>query len=108
GFTCYAASKGGVVALTRALAIECAAQGVRVNAISPGTIDTPLLQAYFDSRPDPEQARAEFLKFHPIGRFGTPGDTGEMAAFLGSDQAGFVTGAEIVVDGGMTALLFKQ
>jgi len=107
GFTCYAASKGGIVALTRAMAIECAPRGVRVNVVSPGTIDTPLLQAYFDSCPDPTQARSEFLKFHPIGRFGTPRDIGQMVAFLGSNEAGFVTGTEVVVDGGMTTLLFK-
>lgn len=108
GFTSYAASKAGILALTRALAIECGPRGVRVNAISPGTIDTPLLQDYFDSCPDPARARTEFLKFHPIGRFGTPRDIGEMVAYLGSDAAGFITGSEIVVDGGMTALLFKQ
>jgi NAD(P)-dependent dehydrogenase (short-subunit alcohol dehydrogenase family) len=108
GFTSYAASKAGILALTRAMAIECAPRGVRVNAISPGTIDTPLLQDYFDSCSDPARARAEFLKFHPIGRFGTPRDIGEMVAYLGSDAAGFITGTEIVIDGGMTALLFKQ
>lgn len=108
GFTSYAASKAGLLALTRAMAIECAPRGIRVNAVSPGTIDTALLQAYFDSCPDPARARSEFLKFHPIGRFGTPRDIGEIVAFLGSDQAGFVTGSEIIVDGGMTALLFKQ
>ena len=80
---------------------------MRVNAISPGTIDTPLLQDYFDSCPDPAFARTDFLKFHPIGRFGTPRDIGEMVAYLGSDAAGFITGTEIVIDGGMTALLFK-
>ena len=103
GFTSYAASKAGILALTRALAIECAPRGVRVNAISPGTIDTPLLQDYFDSCPDPAFARTDFLKFHPIGRFGTPRDIGEMVAYLGSDAAGFITGTEIVIDGGMTA-----
>lgn len=108
GFTSYAASKAGIVGLTRAMAIECAPKRVRVNALSPGTIDTPLLQDYFDSCPDPVRARTEFLKFHPIGRFGTPRDIGEVVAFLGSLQAGFITGTEIVVDGGMTALLFKQ
>lgn len=108
GFTSYAASKAGILALTRAMAIECAPKGIRVNAISPGTIDTNLLQNYFDSCPEPVRARSEFLKFHPIGRFGTPKDIGEMVAFLGGPQAGFITGIEIIVDGGMTALLFKQ
>jgi NAD(P)-dependent dehydrogenase (short-subunit alcohol dehydrogenase family) len=108
GFTSYAASKAGILALTRAMAIECAPRGIRVNAVSPGTIDTPMLQAFFDSCPDPSRARSEFLKFHPIGRFGTPQDIGEIVAFLASDQAGFITGTEIIVDGGMTALLFRQ
>jgi NAD(P)-dependent dehydrogenase (short-subunit alcohol dehydrogenase family) len=108
GFIAYAASKAGIVALTRTMSIECAPRGVRVNTVSPGTIDTPLLQAYFDSCPDPEKARSEFLKFHPIGRFGTPRDIGEVVCFLGSEQAGFITGSEIIVDGGMTSLLFKQ
>jgi NAD(P)-dependent dehydrogenase (short-subunit alcohol dehydrogenase family) len=108
GFTSYAASKAGILGLTRAMAIECAPRGVRVNALSPGTIETPMLQNYFDSCPDPVRARMDFLKFHPIGRFGTPRDVAEVVAFLGSPQAGFITGTEIVVDGGMTAQLFKQ
>lgn len=108
GFTSYAASKAGIIGLTRAMAIECAPLGVRVNAISPGTIETPLLQAFFDSCSDPNRARSEFLKFHPIGRFGKPRDIGAMVAFIASSEAGFVTGTEIIVDGGMTALLFKQ
>ncbi len=108
GFTSYAASKAGILALTRAMAIECAPRGIRVNAVSPGTIDTPMLQAYFDSCPDPSRARSEFLKFHPIGRFGTPRDIGELVVFLGCSQAGFITGTEIIADGGMTALLFKS
>ena len=108
GFSSYAASKAGIVAFTRAAAIEFAPKGVRINAVSPGTIDTPLVQAYFESCPDPALARSEFLKFHPLGRFGTPRDIAEIVAFLGSAQAGFITGTEIVVDGGMTALLFAH
>lgn len=108
GFTAYAASKAGILALTRALAIECAPRGIRVNTVSPGTIDAPLLQEFFDSCPDPPRARSEFLKFHPIGRFGTPRDVGNLVAFLGSEEAGFITGTEVIADGGMTALLFKQ
>lgn len=108
GFTAYAASKAGIVGLTRALALECAPLGIRVNAVSPGTIDTPLLQEFFDSFENPDQARKEYLKFHPIGRFGTPRDIGKLVAFLASDDAEFITGAEIIADGGMTACLFRQ
>lgn len=107
GFTAYAASKAGIVGFTRALALECAPMGIRVNAVSPGTIDTPLLQEFFDSFEDPAQARREYLKFHPIGRFGTPRDIGKLVSFLASDDASFITGAEFVADGGMTACLFK-
>jgi NAD(P)-dependent dehydrogenase (short-subunit alcohol dehydrogenase family) len=108
GFAAYAASKAGILGLSRAMAVEYASRGIRVNAVSPGTIETPLLQAFFDSSPDPTRARSEFLKFHPIGRFGTPDDIGKVVAFLGSDDAGFITGAEVVVDGGMTACLLRQ
>jgi NAD(P)-dependent dehydrogenase (short-subunit alcohol dehydrogenase family) len=108
GFSAYAASKAGILGLTRALALECAPMSVRVNAVSPGTIDTPLLQAFFDSFENPEQARMDYLKFHPIGRFGTPRDIGKLVCFLASDDASFITGAEIIADGGMTASLFKQ
>lgn len=108
GFTAYAASKAGIVGLTRALALECAPMGVRVNAVSPGTIDTPLLQEFFDSFENPEQARIDYLKFHPIGRFGTPRDIGKLVSFLASDDASFITGAEFIADGGMTACLLKK
>jgi len=68
--------------------------GVRVDAVSPGTIDTPLLQEFFDSFENPEQARIDYLKFHPIGRFGTPRDIGKLASFLASGDASFITGTE--------------
>jgi NAD(P)-dependent dehydrogenase (short-subunit alcohol dehydrogenase family) len=108
GFSAYATSKSGLLGLTRALALECAPMRIRVNAVSPGTIDTPLLQEFFDSFQDPGQARADYLKYHPIGRFGTPRDIGKLISFLASDDASFITGAEIIADGGMTACLFKR
>lgn len=107
-FAAYAASKAGLLGLTRGMALQFAPIGIRVNAISPGTIDTPLLQQFFDTAADPEQRRSEFLKLHPIGRFGTPADIGNLVAFLASDAASFITGAEIVVDGGMTISLLKE
>lgn len=108
GFTAYAASKAGIVGLTRALALECAPMGIRVNAVSPGTIDTSLLQEFFDSFEDPAQARKDYLRFQPMGRFGTPQDIGKLVAFLASDDASFITAAEFVADGGKTACLFQK
>ncbi|MGH9584679.1 MAG: SDR family NAD(P)-dependent oxidoreductase [Bryobacteraceae bacterium] len=107
-FAAYAATKAALLGLTRGMALEYAPRGVRVNAISPGTIDTPLLQEFFDSSGNPEQARANLLKLHPIGRFGTPEDIGNLVAFLASNAASFITGAEFVVDGGLTAALLKE
>lgn len=108
GFTAYAASKAGILGLTRALALECAPLRIRVNAVSPGTIDTPLLQEFFDSFEDPGLARREYLKLHPIGRFGTPRDIGKLVLFLSTDDASFITGAEFIADGGMTVRLLTR
>jgi len=107
-FAAYAASKAGLLGLTRGMALEYSSIGIRVNAVSPGTIDTPLLQEFFDSSSDPRQSRADFLKLHPIGRFGTPADIGNLIVFLASDAASFITGAEFVADGGMTISLRKE
>jgi len=103
----YAASKSGVLGLTRGLALQCAPQGIRVNAISPGAIDTPLLQSYLESFPDPAGMRKQMLAMQPVGRLGTPRDIGCLVAFLAGDDAAFITGAEIVADGGLTANLFR-
>ncbi|HLH00488.1 MAG TPA: SDR family oxidoreductase [Bryobacteraceae bacterium] len=108
GFTAYAALKAGILGLTRALALECALRKIRVNAVSPGIIDTPLLQEFFNSFDDPAHARLNYLKFHTLGRFGTPRDIGKLVSFLASDDASFITGAEFIADGGMTACLFHK
>ncbi len=107
-FAAYAASKAALLGLTRGMALECAPLGIRVNAISPGAIETPLLQEFFNASADPELARQEALKSEPIGRFGTPADIGNLVAFLASDAASFITGAEILIDGGMTVLLLND
>lgn len=97
GTAAYSAAKGGVVNLTRTLALEGAAKGVRVNAIGPGYIDTPLLSLL-----DP--ATKQFLiGLHPLGRLGRAEEVANAALFLLSDEASFVTGAHLMVDGGFTA-----
>jgi NAD(P)-dependent dehydrogenase (short-subunit alcohol dehydrogenase family) len=101
----YAASKGGVAALTRAAAIDLAADGIRVNAICPGWIDTPLIRAIFDGTEDPTAMRAAVEKRQLFGRLGTPEEIGRAAVFLASDDSTYVTGSLLFVDSGMTAQL---
>ena len=97
GTAAYSAAKGGVVNLTRTLAIEAAGKGVRVNAIGPGYIDTPLLSLLDDA------TRQALIGLHPIGRLGRPEEVANAALFLMSDEASFVTGTTLMVDGGFTA-----
>jgi NAD(P)-dependent dehydrogenase (short-subunit alcohol dehydrogenase family) len=105
GIAAYAAAKGGVVSMTRSLAQELGPFGIRVNAISPGFIRTPMLESWLASTPDPKEAMDRVNGFHPLGRIGTPDDIGSLVAFLASDRAGFITGANLLVDGGLTARL---
>ena len=95
----YTASKGGVLALTRELAVEYARQGIRANSICPGPIETPLLAELLS---DPERRQRRLVHI-PIGRFGRPEEIDKAALFLASDDASFVTGSALVVDGGITA-----
>lgn len=96
----YSAAKAAVAGLTRQMAVDYAGKGIRVNCVSPGTIDTPMLQRFLADVPDPEKARRSFISIHPIGRLGRPADVANAALFLASDEAGFVTGHNLVVDGG--------
>ena len=93
----YSAAKGAVVNMTRTLALESAARGVRVNAIGPGYIDTPLLANL------PDETRRALVALHPIGRLGRPQEVANATLFLLSDESSFVTGAHLLVDGGFTA-----
>jgi len=105
GTAAYAASKGGVVALTRVMAIDYGRDKIRVNAVCPGWIDTPLTQSIFADTPDPEKARRDVERRQILGRLGTPEEVGEATAFLASDEASYITGASLMVDNGMTAQL---
>jgi NAD(P)-dependent dehydrogenase (short-subunit alcohol dehydrogenase family) len=95
----YGISKGGIIQMTRMLAYEWAALCIRVNAIAPGTIETPSRAAYFAENP---QAREAMLARVPAGHFGTPGDVAGAVAYLAGDDGGFVTGQTLLLDGGLT------
>ena len=100
----YAASKGGILSLTRQLALEYAADNIRVLAVSPGTIDTPLVDQALESIGGDEQTlRAGMARAHPLGRIGRPEEIAQVVLFLASDKSSFMTGENVCVDGGMMA-----
>lgn len=101
----YAATKGGMVALMRALALEGAPFSIRVNALLPGAIETPMLRREVAFAPDPDAQLQRFAAAHPLNRMGQPVDVAKVAVFAASDAAGFVTGSCIAVDGGLLAAL---
>jgi NAD(P)-dependent dehydrogenase (short-subunit alcohol dehydrogenase family) len=99
----YCATKGAILAFTKALAIDHGGEGIRVHAICPGYINAGLAEGYFESQPDPAKAREEAGALHALGRIGQPDEVARAAVFLASDDASFMTGSALIVDGGFSA-----
>jgi NAD(P)-dependent dehydrogenase (short-subunit alcohol dehydrogenase family) len=99
----YCAAKGGVIALTRAIAIDHGRDGIRCMCICPSYVATDMLEQFYDAQPDPTAARAGAAALHPLGRISTPAEVAALAVWLSSDDASFATGQAYVLDGGLTA-----
>lgn len=103
GLSSYNAAKGGVVLMTKVACLEAAALGIRVNAVCPGIIRTPMAAAFGPEGDGGAAAETLARQIHPLGRMGEPQDVAKLVTFLASDEASFITGAAIPIDGGMTA-----
>jgi NAD(P)-dependent dehydrogenase (short-subunit alcohol dehydrogenase family) len=103
--TAYAAAKGAVLAMGRSLAQELGPFGIRVNTVSPGFMQTPLLDSWLATEPDPAATMERINGYHPLGRIGRPEDIGNLVIFLAGAESGFITGANIHIDGGLTTRL---
>ena len=106
GYPHYAASKSGIIGMTRQLAREYAADGIRVNCIAPGTVDTPMNLGVLSRVPDPDALRKTWAGMHPLGRLGQPIDIAQGALFLASDESSWMTGQCLSIDGGVSCRLF--
>lgn len=108
GVAAYAASKGALVALVKAMAVDHAAEGIRVNAVCPGSVDTPMLRwaaDRFSTGSEADDVVASWGRSHPIGRVAKPAEVAQAIAYLSSPESSFITGADLRVDGGLTAAL---
>lgn len=100
GMACYAASKGALNTAVKTLALELAADNIRVNSICPASVDTPMLRASFERNGNPQAAMERNILRHPLGRLGSPQDIANLALFLASDESAWITGTNILIDGG--------
>ena len=101
--TSYGATKHGVVGLARAIAVDYAMAGIRCNCVLPGDMETPMILQYFEASPDPAAARAEMEGAYPVKRLAQPREVARAVVFLCSDDASYITGTELLVDGGLLA-----
>jgi NAD(P)-dependent dehydrogenase (short-subunit alcohol dehydrogenase family) len=99
-FSAYCASKGAIIQLTKAMALEYAKYGIRVNCVCPGAIDTPMVDRELAFFEDPAETRSKIMTDHPIGRIGRPEEVAEAVLFLASDRSSFIVGESLIVDGG--------
>ena len=99
----YCASKAAVIMLTKCMALDGAREQIRANCVCPGFVQTPMIDGYFDDQPDPQAARRFATGLHPLGRLGEPVDVADAFVYLASDEARWVTGTALVVDGGLTS-----
>ncbi len=103
GTAAYSASKGAVVLLTKAMALDHARDGIRVNCVCPGSVDTPMLRQEMEELGGADQVRHLFEDKHPLGRVSRPDEIAQAMLYLASDDSAFVTGHALAVDGGITA-----
>jgi 2-keto-3-deoxy-L-fuconate dehydrogenase len=99
----YCAAKAGVIGLTKSIAVDFVTKGIRANCVCPGTVETPWIDKILAQQPDPVAERQRMIERQPMGRMGKPEEIAAAALYLASDEAAFVTGTELVIDGGLTA-----
>lgn len=99
----YCAAKAGVVGLTKSISVDYVGQNIRVNAICPGTVDSPWIRMILSQQPDPVAERQRMVERQPMGRMGEPSEIAKAALYLASDDSAFITGTALIIDGGLTA-----
>jgi NAD(P)-dependent dehydrogenase (short-subunit alcohol dehydrogenase family) len=104
----YCASKAALIMLTKCMALDGARDGIRVNCVCPGFVQTPMIDGYFADQPNPEAARGFATGLYPLGRLGEPVDMAEAFVYLASDEARWVSGTALVVDGGLTCGIWSS